>query len=116
MVGMMHKGSSDLHHNYDHTHRINVTTPYFASQMSEGEDAERGEGISGRTTLAEGRKRSGGLPRGSRVSEKHGIVESSIEDEAIDISANFFSAGVLLLLFLLVRLLVTSEVFLSCQL
>lgn len=74
--GKSRSSESNMHHDYDVTHRVNVTTPHFDSIRDRRSRASRGEVDSG----AEGQDRGG-------------LVQSSIEDEATNISSNFFSSG-----------------------
>lgn len=85
-----------LYHNYDHMHRINVTTPYFESQQREVTTAGAGvrnkvNGVTATATAAREKFKSPILRQTGGGEE--GLVESSIEDEATSISSNFFSAG-----------------------
>lgn len=106
-VGVASK--THLYHTYDQTHRINVTTPYIETQQRSRSRSDKAPKRTTTGVTAIGNKsprRAEALPhhqsqeqeqQGGEGGDRQNIVESSIEDEATNISSNFFSAGLALL-------------------
>ena len=92
LQGQGSRSKTHLHHTYDQTHRINVTTPSFEAGQHREDGDYKAHGQRHSSMPATGSMSSSSLTQRGE-GERQGIVESSVEDEATNISSNFFSAG-----------------------
>jgi len=100
ILGSSRGGNTQLHHDYDHTHRINVTTPHFATRSQKLQDESSVRNITKCTFAATSQPPTEELLSSDSTttlashSKNMSIDSSIVEDDATNISSNFFSSDV----------------------
>lgn len=102
VLGSCRGGTTDLHHDYDHTHRLSITTPSLATQSRKGSignvavvkcifSSHKPSHSTHTNQLLHGDESNSTC---TAPTTKNNPVESNmIEDETTGISSNFFSSG-----------------------
>ena len=104
VIGSARGRNTQLHHDYDHTHRINVTTPHFATRSQNLKDESSVSNITKCTFAAASQPPTEELlssdSTASLASNSNNLSTDStiVEDDATNVSSNFFSSGSWLLL------------------